>query len=236
MLNGSRWMSGSDLMACSASRDRPETPSEDTHRAGSSPCLSRRPCPTAVPARAVISSWGSGSHSCPPQASLSPYGSTEQPPVGSWEAKRNLPSRTQTPSWWLFQPFPWLPALAHGSSSGKKMKGARGPRAGFKKSTQAPPLLPNPLQKLFSSLQKAPGGDITCLCLFLCVCSYTYTHAHAHTDEDWLCQDNAIFNLLLKVRFRYHRCQQHSFVSQQRNSSHIRRGFSRRQALGAIAF
>lgn len=60
--------------------------------------------------------------------------------------------------------------------------------------------------------------------------------AHAHTDEDWLCQDNTIFNLLLKVRFRYHRCQQHSFVSQQRNSSHIRLGFGRRQALGLLDF
>lgn len=58
-----------------------------------------------------------------------------------------------------------------------------------------------------------------------------YTHMRAHTDEDWLCLDNTIFNLLLKVRLRYHCCQQHSFVSQQRNSSHIRLGFGRRQAL-----
>lgn len=74
------------------------------------------------------------------------------------------------------------------------------------------------------------GGDIICLCLLRSL------HVRVHTDEDWLCQDNAIFNLLLKVRFRYHRCQQHSFMSQQRNSSHIRLGFGRRQALGLLDF
>lgn len=64
------------------------------------------------------------------------------------------------------------------------------------------------------------------------VCMYT----HTHTDGEGLCQDNTIFNLLLKVRLRYHRCQQHSFVSQERNSSHTRLGFGRRQALGLSRF
>lgn len=42
--------------------------------------------------------------------SLTTYGGAEQAPVGGWEANRNLPSRTQTPSGWLFQSLPWLSA------------------------------------------------------------------------------------------------------------------------------
>jgi len=78
------------------------------------------------------------------------------------------------------------------------------------------------------------------LCLLRSLCTYVqvcvHTHARACAGEDWLCQGNTIFNHLLKVRFRYHHCQQHSFVSQQRNSLHIHLGFCRRQTLGLSDF
>ena len=94
--------------------------------------------------------------------------------------------------------------------------------------------MPSPLASTITGPQEAPGWGCylplplkKLVHLHVCV----YTHTRAHTDEDWLCLDNTIFNLLLKVRLRYHCCQQHSFVSQQRNSSHICLGFGRRQAL-----